>query len=127
MEARGVIQQEAAMATDKTQVDNKTSEYTELIKSIEEKAQIDTESKRLKYSVPTLLNKIMYSIPVNVQLTSITNSGTKIIITAQSDKYEPLGIFVAKLGQDGILKNVVSDQSKKQNDVVVVTIEGELP
>ena len=100
---------------------------TELIRSIEEKAQINSESKRLKYSVPTLLNKIMYSIPVNVQLTSITNSGTKITITAQSDKYEPLGIFVAKLGQDGILKNVVSDQSKKQNDVVVVTIEGELP
>ena len=127
VQSQRVTQQQVAMNTDKTSVDEKAAEYTELIRSIEEKAQINSESKRLKYSVPTLLNKIMYSIPVNVQLTSITNSGTKITITAQSDKYEPLGIFVAKLSTDGILQNVVSDQSKKTNDIVVVTIEGELP
>lgn len=122
-----VAQQEAAMNKDKTSVDEKTSEYTELVQSIQEKAEIDTENKKLKYSVPTLLNKIMYSIPVNVQLTSITNSGRKVTIICQSDKYEPIGMFTAKLGVDGILKNVVSDTSRKQNDVVVVTIEGELP
>lgn len=122
-----VVEQETAMNTDKTHVDEKASEYIELVKSIEERTQSDTESKRLKYSVPTLLNKIMYSIPTNVQLTSISNTGTKITITAQSDRYEQLGIFIAKLRQDAILNNVVSDTSKKQNDVVVVTIEGELP
>lgn len=122
-----VAQQESNMNSDRSKIDEKTSEYTELLQAIQEKSATDTENKRLKYSVPTLLNKIMYSIPTNVQLTSILNSNTKVIITAQSDKYEPLGIFVAKLSQDGILKNVVSDQSKKQNDVVVVTIEGELP
>lgn len=125
--SRKVTQQETAMNSDKTRVDEKTSEYTELIQSLQEKTQMNTESKRLKYSVPTLLNKIMYSIPVNVQLTSVRNIGTKITITAQSDKYEQLGIFIAKLEEEGILKNVVSDRSTKQNDVVVVTIEGELP
>ncbi len=124
---RKVVEQETAMNTDKTHVDEKASEYVELVKSIEEKTQTDTESKRLKYSVPTLLNKIMYAIPTNVQLTSITNTGTKITITAQSDRLEQLGIFVAKLRVDSILNNVVSDTSKRQNDVVVVTIEGELP
>ena len=127
VEVQRVQQQEVAMNKDKTNLDEKTAEYTELIRSIQEKAQIETESKRLKYSVPTLLNQIMYAIPVNVQLTSISNSGTKITIIAQSDKYEQLGIFVAKLGEDGILQNVVSDTSSKSNDVVVVTIEGELP
>lgn len=122
-----VAQQESSMNSDKSKIDQKTSEYTELLQAIRERTETDTENKRLKYSVPNLLNKIMFSIPTNVQLTSILNSNTKVIITAQSDKYEPLGIFVAKLSQDGILKNVVSDQSKKQNDVVVVTIEGELP
>lgn len=122
-----VVQQESAINKDKTSVEEKTAEYTELVRAIEEKAQIDTESKKLKYSVPTLLHKIMNSIPVNVQITSITNSGRKVTITCQSDKYEPIGMFTAKLGVDGILKNVVSDTSKKQNDVVVVTIEGELP
>jgi len=124
---RKVVEQETAMNTDKTHVDEKASEYVELVKSIEEKTQIDTESKRLKFSVPTLLNKIMYAIPTNVQLTSITNTGTKITITAQSDRLEQLGIFVAKLRVDAILNNVVSDTSKRQNDIVVVTIEGELP
>lgn len=127
IESQKVTQQETAMNSDKTQIDTKTAEYTELIRSIEEKAQIDTEAKRLKYSIPTLLNKIMYAIPTNVQLTSITNSGSRVTITAQSDRYEQLGIFVAKLTQDGILNNVVSDTSRKESSVVVVTIEGELP
>lgn len=122
-----VENQKQAMVSDKTKIDNKTAEYTELIQNIEERTKIETENRRLKYSVPTLLNKIMYAIPVNVQLTSINNSGTKIIITAQSDKYDPLGIFVAKLRNDAILTNIVTDQSKKSDSVIVVTIEGELP
>lgn len=122
-----VDKQETAMNTDKKSVDNKTAEYTELIRNLEQKAQINSESKRLKYSIPTLLNKIMYSIPLNVQLTHITNSGSRITITAQSDRYDQIGIFVAKLREDGILKNVVTDRSEKPNEVVVVTIEGELP
>ncbi len=127
VEANAVETQKVAMNNDKTKVDEKAAEYTELVQSIQEKAQIDTESKRLKYSVPTLLQKIMSSIPANVQLTSIRNSGNKVTITAQSDRYEQLGIFIAKLNQDGILVNVVSDTSTKQNEVVTVTIEGELP
>jgi len=116
-----------AIDSDKSKLDQKTIDYKELVRSLEEKSQAQSENKRLKYSIPTLLQKIMYVIPVNVQLTSITNSGTKITIVAQSDKYEQLGIFIAKLNQDGILLNVVSDTSQKQNDVITVTIEGELP
>ena len=116
-----------AINSDKTKIDQKASEYAALVSSIEEKSQTETENKRLKYAIPTLLNEIMYVIPVNVQLTSITNSDTKITIVAQSDKYEQLGIFKTKLERDGILTNVRSDTSQKQNDVITVTIEGELP
>ena len=117
----------AAVNSDKSKVDNKTNEYNNLVKALEENSKTQTENRRLKFAIPNLLNQIMYVIPVNVQLTSITNSGTKITITAQSDKYEGLGIFIAKLNQDGILANVVSDTSQKQNGVVIVKIEGELP
>lgn len=127
IESQKVTQQQVAMNTDKTRVDEKTAEYTELIQSIAEKTQMETERKRLKYSVPTLLNKVMYAIPVNVQLTSISNSGSKVTITAQSETYDPIGIFITKLNLDGILQNVVSDTGTKQNDIVTVTIEGELP
>ena len=127
VQTQRVAQQEAAMNSDKTKVEDKTKEYTELIQSIEAKSQLETESKQLKYSIPTLLNKIMNSIPRNLQLTSISNSGRKVTITAQSDKYDPIGMFITKLNQDGILKDAHSDTSNKQNEVVVVKIEGELP
>lgn len=116
-----------AVNSDKTRLDQKANDYDKLVKSLEERSNSETEAKRLKFSIPTLLNKIMYVIPVRVQLTSITNSGTHIAIVAQSDKYEQLGIFKAKLEEDGILTNVVTDTSQKQNEIVTVTIEGELP
>lgn len=116
-----------AVNADKTKVDQKANDYDKLVASLEERSNSETEAKRLKFSVPTLLNKVMYVIPVKVQLTSITNTGTHVTIVAQSDKYEQLGIFKAKLEQDGILTNVVTDTSQKQNEVVTVTIEGELP
>ena len=116
-----------AVNADKTKVDQKANDYDKLVASLEERSNSESEAKRLKFSVPTLLNKVMYVIPINVQLTSITNSGTKVTIVAQSDKYEQLGIFVAKLKQDGILVNVRNDKGQKQNEVVTVTIEGELP
>lgn len=127
-EAKAKLQtQIVAVNADKGKIDQKANDYDKLVGSLEERSNSETEAKRLKFSVPTLLNKVMYVIPINVQLTSITNSGTKVTIVAQSDKYEQLGIFVAKLKQDGILTNVVTDRSQKQNEIVTVTIEGELP
>ncbi len=116
-----------AMNADKTKMDNKTQEYTTLMTNLENINASHSDDKRLKYAVPTLLNEIMYIIPVNVQLTSIVNSGTRVTIVAQSDKYEQIGIFREKLKLDGILTNVVSDTSQKQDNVVTVVIEGELP
>ena len=116
-----------AVNSDKTKVDKKTNEYDSMVQALEENSKAQSENRRLKFAIPNLLNQIMYVIPRNIQLTSITNSGTKIIINAQSDKYEGLGIFIAKLNQDGILANVVSDTSQKTNGIVTVRIEGELP
>lgn len=117
----------AAVNEDKEKLDEKTAENELLIENLLNLSEKSAEMKRLKYAMPNLLNKIMYVIPVNVQLTSIHHSGTKIKIIAQSDKYEGLGIFIAKLSQDGILTNVKSDTSQKDNKLVIVTIEGELP
>ncbi len=113
---------------DKTDVDIKATKYSELLANLEEQSKTNSENKRLKYAIPTLLNKIMYSIPVNVQLLSIENtSDDKIRIVAQSDRQEQIGLFTAKLRNDVILKNVVTDSSVQLSGVVKVTIEGELP
>lgn len=117
----------SAINADKVKLEQKANDYNSLVANLEEKSEANAEAKQLKLAIPNLLNKIMYVIPVNVQLTSITNSERRVTITAQSDKYEQLGIFKAKLDKDGILVNVVSDTSQKQNEVVTVVIEGELP
>ena len=70
----------------------------------------------------------MFIIPENVQLTSIENTTDRhIVIKAQSTKYPGLGYFKTKLQTQNILTNVVSGSGTKQNDVISVTIEGDLP
>ena len=72
----------------------------------------------------------MSIIPENVQLTSIENtSGTHVVINAQSSKYELLGYLKGKIITDGILSpsTVISTSGIKQNDVIMIVIEGDLP
>jgi len=70
----------------------------------------------------------MSIVPENVQLTSIENTVDRhIVINAQSDKYEQLGYLKAKIKTDVILTNVVSTAGEKDNSVVTVKIEGDLP
>lgn len=126
--AAGNLQTQIALISgDKSKSDAKAAEYNKLIQNLEEQSKVDSENKRLKYAIPTLLNQIMYTIPVNVQITSIRNTDNRIIIEAQSDKQEQIGLFTAKLRNDVILKNVVNDTSKQVNGVIIVRIEGELP
>ena len=72
----------------------------------------------------------MFSIPQGVQVTSIENTNSRhVVINAQSEKYEQLGIFKAILQTQGILQSdtVVSTSGTKQGNVVQVVIEGDLP
>lgn len=88
-----------------------------------------------KNEIPTLLNQIVYTIPKNVQLTSIKNTEIEvdgetkqhILISAQSRQYEQLAYFKAKLSNSGYLLNVTSTEGIKTGEYVVVTIEGDLP
>lgn len=114
--------------TDNEKIKTKTNEYSNLIKSIEDANDKIAERNRTRNAIPNLLNQIMSIIPVNVQITSIENStGTHIVIYAQSNKYEQLGYLVAKMKTDVILTNVVSTSGQKEDDVVIVKIEGDLP
>ena len=109
-------------------LNNKNTTYQNKITRLNKLNENAAEKYRNKDAIPNLLNSIMYVIPKNMKLTSIENTtAKKIVITAESEKYEPLGIFVAKLKLDGILINVVSNESVKDNNIVKVTIEGELP
>ena len=88
------------------------------------------EKNRTKNVIPTLLSELMYIIPQGVTITSIENTtGSHIVINAQSNKYELLGYLKGKIITDGILSpsTVISTSGVKQNDTVMVVIEGDLP
>lgn len=114
--------------SDNNKIKSKTNEYTTMIKNLQELNDKITDANRSKKAIPNLLNSIMYVIPENVQITSIQNTTNRhVVIEAQSDKYEQLGMFKAKIQNDVLLTNVISTAGQKDKEIVTVKIEGELP
>ena len=121
-------EQIALAENDNNKIKSKTNEYTTMIKNLQELNDKITDANRSKKSIPNLLNSIMYVIPENVQITSIQNTTNRhVVIEAKSDKYEQLGMFKAKIQNDVLLTNVISTAGQKDNEIVTVKIEGELP
>ena len=97
-----------------------------------------SQNKRYKNAIPNLLNNISREMPKGVEIDSIENvSDEHIIIVATSTQYEQLGFFKAKLENEKILTNVISDSGVinsvkdtaqgKIVDYITITIEGDLP
>lgn len=113
---------------DNEKIKTKTNEYTAMINELEQANEKIADRNKTRNAIPNLLNQIMSIIPENVQLTSIENtSGTHVVINAQSNKYEQLGYLKAKIKADVILTNVISTAGQKDNNIVTVKIEGDLP
>ncbi len=113
---------------DNIKIQSKTNEYTTILKNLQEINDRVKDVNASKNTIPNLLNEIMFSIPEGVQITSIQNTvDRKIEITAQSDRYDQLGMFKAIIQTEQILTNVVSSAGQKENNVITVKIEGELP
>lgn len=114
--------------SDNAKIQSKTNEYTKMIQNLQNLNDKITDATKTRDAIPNLLNSIMFIIPENVQITGIQNtSGTHIVINAQSDKYEQLGMFKAKIETGNYLTNVISTAGQKDGSVVTVKIEGDLP
>lgn len=114
--------------TDTKILDGKTLQYTTLISDLEAVNEKISDMNASKNLIPNLLNQIMNEIDETVQISSIENTtGKHIVIVAQSPRYPGLGYFKTRLKTKNILQNVVSGSSMKQNGVITVTIEGDLP
>ena len=106
---------------------NKTNEYTNKINNLNQLNQEIEENNKTKKAIPNLLNRLMYVMPSEVQLTSIQNStSTHIVIQAQSTSYAQLGYLTASIKTNGILQNVISTSGQKENNLVTIKIEGDL-
>ena len=114
--------------SDNEKIKSKTNEYSTMIQNLQDANDRITDRNKTRNAIPNLLNQIMSVIPESVQLTSIENdTGTHVVINAQSNKYEQLGFFVARLKNDVILNNVISTAGQKDGGIVTIKIEGDLP
>ena len=128
-EAISATNSQIALANeDNERIKTKTNQYDTKIANLQEINEKISNKNKTKKAIPSLLNQLMYIIPEEVQVTSIQNtSNTHIEITAQSPKYEQLGFLTAKIKTEEMLTNVISTAGQKNNDVVTIKIEGDLP
>ena len=118
------------VSTDIQTLNNKASDYeqrTENLKKYNEEVQTNLKTKN---AITLLLTRIMNIIPKGVTITSIENtSGTHIVINAQSENYDLLGFFKGSIIVEGILSpsTVISTSGVKQDGIVKIVIEGDLP
>ena len=109
-------------------VTSRTEQYNSLVEKINEANEKLTQSYARKNVLPNFLTEIMFNIPKEVQLLSIKNpTGKTIKIEAQSEQYEQLGYFIAKIKNEGILTDVTSSSGTKKDEFIKITIQGNLP
>ena len=118
----------ALVNKDMQSIQSKTNDYTNKISNLQQINEKIEENNRTKKAIPNLLNRLMYIMPSEVQLTSIKNeTSTHIVIQAQSTSYAQLGYLTASIKTNGILTNVISSSGQKDNNIVAIKIEGDLP
>lgn len=116
-----------AIQSDTSEINRKSQEYLSLSSNLKEINDRLEDIETSKRRIPELLMQIMSVIPDGVQLLFIENyEDNKIVIKAQSQQYEQLGYFKAKLKEDGILEkdSVVSTEGQKEGAYVQIIIEG---
>lgn len=118
----------ASVTADTQTLNNKTTEYSTLIKNLEAVNEKIANENSVRNAIPNLMSRIMVHVPKNVQITSIQNTTAKrIVIQAQAAEYDPLGYFLAAIDTQGILLNAKSNSGVKQDNIVRITIEGDMP
>lgn len=112
------------------ELQNIKGSYASKINSLTEATQSDASTVSPK-AIPNLLNRLMYIMPSEVQITSIetslVNRKTHVTIKAQSRSYAQLGYLTASIKTNAILLDTTSSSGQKQNDIVTIQIEGDLP
>ena len=133
-QAENIMQQTstemAKVDSDIQKLNNKSSNYQKMTENLKKYSEEAEENLKIKNAIPMLLTRIMNVIPKGVTITSIENkTDSHIVINAQSADYDLLGFFKGSLIVEGVLdpSTVVSTSGIKQNGIVKIIIEGDLP
>lgn len=124
------IQQIELANADIQTLNNKETDYNKATENLKNYSNQVQDNLKTKNVIPLLLTRIMNVIPKGVTITSIENSSNShIVINAQAKEYDLLGFFKGSLIVDGILSpsTVVSSSGVKQNGLIKIVIEGDLP
>ena len=109
-------------------INSRTENYQKILEQLQEANDKISENYRSKNAIPNLLNEIMFTIPKEAQLLSIQNTNEKhITIQVQATEYQYLGYFKSEIQNRAILTNVTSTSGIRVNDMIQITIEGDLP
>lgn len=128
--SNNVEEQISLASADIQTLNNKATDYEQMTENLKNYSNEVATNLKSKNVIPMLLTRIMNVIPKGVTITSIENTtGSHIIINAQSEDYDLLGFFKGSLIVDGILSpsTVISTSGVKQNGLVKIVIEGDLP
>ena len=101
--------------------------YDKIYKSIINKEPLEESRVISKDSIPNLLNKIMFIIPGNVQLTKIKNTeNNHIEIEAISENIGDLETFYNSIQTDGEIMTNMKVNYINRNNIIIMTIEGDI-
>lgn len=123
-------EQIASIGKDVEKINSATNKYQEMKKNLEDLNSTVAEENRYKNIIPNLLINIQSYIPQGVTITSIQNTTDRhVVINAESERYDLLGYFKGVIQTKGILESgsVISTSGVKQNNVVKIVIEGDMP
>lgn len=109
-------------------INSRTKDYQAILTQLEEADQEAAAASGRKNVIPNLLSQIMFVIPKEAQVLSIQNTDEKhIIMEVQADQYQYLGYLKSEIQNRAILVNVTSTSGTMVDNMIQVTIEGDLP
>ena len=117
----------ALVEKDISSLQEKTTEYEDMVQTIQTLKSQNRENKKVKNSIPNFLTSLMFAVPKGVSISSITNtSGYTMRVVAKAKLYSQLAYLIGSMKTTKMLYDVTVSASVKQEDVITVVIEGNL-
>ena len=112
---------------DRDEVQKQADAYKSKVADLEKVIGLARMQREQTYDVPNFMSQLMFIIPVDVRVTSISiGTNDTVIVEAQSGRYAQLGYFVSRLKLAGILKDVGMEVVDMTSDIKIKVI-GVLP
>ena len=113
---------------DRTEIEKKKNNYQNKVAKLKDVINRAKIKKERSYNVPNFMSQLMFIIPIDVKVTSISigSVDNKVILEAESGRYAQLGYFVSRLKLAGILKDVTMDVVDMSSNIKI-KVNGVLP